>query len=122
MANREMLQEFLSDDFFREEVTLTTRTNTYVRGRSVTSPDVTTPIVGVVQPTTPRELINLGLGQYTDKENFIIHTATNIIQSDSHYITFKGKFYKIVSKLPWDSYGFFRYVITLYNEGDLNDN
>lgn len=122
MSNREMLQEFLNDEFFKEIISLVTRSVSYVKGAAVTGGPVTTSIEAIVQVIKDKELINLGLGQYTDNENYSVITETEIDQTQNNYILFQGKTYKIVKMLSWRSYGFRKYVISQYNETNLNDN
>ena len=122
MSNREMLEEFINDEFFGSSLVLSSKTVTYLQGREVVGASVDATITGVIQPVSAKELINLGLGKFTDKLNFSLHTATEIEQSENNFITFKGKTYRIISTLPWTDYGFNNYIISQYNEDTLNDN
>jgi hypothetical protein len=122
MSNREMLSEFIGDEFFNQTITLITRTVTRFQGRAVPDADVETPIDGVIQSVTAKTLINLGLGQYTDHQAFSLHTQTPIDQSENNFVRYEGKLYKIQKTSPWNAYGFNKYVLFQYNEEELNDN
>lgn len=122
MSNREMLDEFISDEFFNHKITLITRTVTRFQGRVVPDADVETEIDGVIQSVTAKTLINLGLGKYTDNQAFSLHTQTPIDQSQNNLVRFENKLYKILQTSPWNSYGFNKYILYQYNEGELNDN
>lgn len=123
MSNREMLQEFLSDEFFQRTISLVTKAITYVKGSAVIGTPVTIQIdVITPQVVKERELINLGLGEYTDNENYSFFSDVEIDQTKNNYITFEGKTYKIIKTLPWRSYGFRKYIMSQYNEDNLNDN
>lgn len=120
--SKDMLQEFLADGFFKETISHSTEAVTYVKGRAVAGAPVVTPIDAIVQVVNGKELIDMGLGQYTDKENYSIFMATEIDESKNNYITYQGKTYKIIDMAPWRSYGFRKYIMTQYNEDNLNDN
>lgn len=122
MSNREMLSEFINDEFFNQTITLITRTVTRSRGRVIPNADAETPIDGVIQTVTAKTLIDLGLGQYTDQQAFSLHTQTPIDQSENNFIRFEGKLYKIRKTSPWNAYGFNKYILFQYNEEGLNDN
>lgn len=122
MSNREMLTEILGDEFFYNSVPLTVVSVT--RDKGVVTPVAASPvnISVIIQNTTSKDLVNAGLGIYSDKENYSIFTDTVIDLSQSNYITYQGKVYKIVNNNPWRSYGFLKYIMTQYNGDYLNDN
>lgn len=122
MSNREMLTEILNDEFFFSSVPLTVVSIT--RNKGVVTPVAASPvnIDAIIQNITSKDLINLGLGIYSDKENFSLFTAVVMDFSKSNFITFYGKTYKIINNSPWRSNGFCKYIMTQYNGDMLNDN
>lgn len=122
MSNKEMLDEILNDEFFHSSILLTVKTVDYVEGVVSTVSATPVSIDAIVQNVTAKTLENLGLGVYTDKENFSLFTATEIDLSKSNYITYQSKNYKIVALMPWRGYGFRKYIMTQYNGDVLNDN
>lgn len=122
MSNREMLTEILNDEFFFSSVPLTVVSIT--REKGVVTPVADSPINidAIIQVTSSKDLINAGLGIYSDKENYSLFTATVMDFSKSNFITYNGKTYKVVNNNPWRSNGFCKYIITEYNEDYLNDN
>jgi len=122
MSNREMLAEILEDEFFYDSVPLTVVSIT--RDKGVVTPVAASPvnIDAVVQNVSSKDLINFGLGIYSDKESLSLFTAVIIDFSKSNYISYNGKNYKIVNQNPWQGHGFYKYIMTQYNEDFLNDN
>lgn len=57
---RPILDDFLNDEFFKNELTLITRKTTYLEGRAVTGIDESQIIEAIIQPATTKELINMG--------------------------------------------------------------
>ena len=122
MSNREMLTEILNDEFFFSLVPLTVVSIT--REKGVVTPVAASPvnIDAIIQVISSKDLINLGLGIYSDKENYSLFTAIVMDFSKSNFITFYGKTYKIINSNPWRSNGFCKYIMTQYNGDMLNDN
>ncbi len=117
-----MLTEILNDEFFFSSVLLTVVSIT--RNKGVVTPVAASPINidAIIQNITSKDLINLGLGIYSDKENFSLFTAVVMDFSKSNFITYYGKTYKIINNSPWRSNGFCKYIMTQYNGDMLNDN
>lgn len=118
---RPILDDFLNDEFFKNELTLITRKTTYLEGRAVTGIDESQIIEAIIQPATTKELINMGKGEYVDKINYTVHTAFEISQGENNFITFKGDTFKLIAKMPWQDYGYNRYIISLFQDGALNN-
>ena len=72
MSNREMLTEILNDEFFFSSVPLIVVSIT--RDKGVVTPVAADPvnIDVIIQVTSSKDLINAGLGIYSDKENYYI--------------------------------------------------
>jgi hypothetical protein len=118
---KEMLKDFIDDEFFTNKLTLITKKTTYNQGIAITGVAETLVIEGIIQPISSKELINLGLGNYTDKLNYAVHTAHEITQGENNFIQFKGKTFKIIAAMPWQDYGYNRYVISIFNDITLNN-
>jgi hypothetical protein len=119
--SRQMLDDFLNDEFFANELTLIVKKTTYSEGVAITGVAETETIQGIIQPISAKELINLGLGSYVDKLNYAVHTAKEITQGENNFITFKGNTFKIIAQMPWQDYGYNRYVISLFQDTALNN-
>lgn len=122
MSNREMLTEIINDEFFFSSIPLTVVSIT--REKGVVTPVAASPvnISVIIQNTSSKDLINAGLGIYSDKENYSLFTATVMDLSKSNFISYNGKNYKIINNNPWRSNGFCKYIATQYNGDYLNDN
>lgn len=123
MPNDDLLSEFLADPYFANTVDLITKTVTNIKGRVEVTGSTTISIDCITpQPIKSKDLINEGLGLYTDKLSFSLFTKADIDQSKNNFISYKDKLYKIKKTIPWDDYGFKKYIICQYNDEDLNDN
>jgi len=121
MSNKDLLSEFLDDDYFNQTVELITRTVVRIKGRTETTGTNETPIDGIVQSVKGKDLVNVGLGQYTSNQAYSLHTQTIIDQSLNNLIRFEDKLFKIKKVSAWNNYGFNKYIIYQYNDEVLND-
>lgn len=119
--SKEIFQDFENDEFFKNELTLIIKTTVYSEGVAITGVSESQTIKGIIQPISAKELINLGLGNYTDKLNYAVHTVHEITQGENNFIIFKGNTFKIIADMPWQDYGFNRYVISLFQNNNLNN-
>lgn len=123
MSNREMLSEIINDEFFYNSVPLVVVTVSRDRGNVVINESPTVNIDVIIQNIENKDLINLGLGIYSDRENFSIFTDIVLdMVNASNFITYMGKKYKVIKRAPAQTYGFIEYVITQYNEEHLAGN
>lgn len=122
MSNKDLLSEFIDDDYFNQSVVLITRNIIRVKGRVETTGTNGTPIDGIVQSVKEKDLVNAGLGQYTSNQAYSLHTQTIIDQSLNNLIRFENRLFKIKKVSAWNSYGFNKYIIYQYNDEVLNDN
>ena len=121
MSNKDLLSEFLDDDYFKETVTLITKITTRVGGRVETTGTNDTPIDGIIQSVREKDLVNAGLGQYTSNQAYSFFTKTIIDQSLNNLISFESKLFKLRKVSAWNNYGFNKYIIYQYNDEVLND-
>lgn len=119
---REMLNEFISDSFFNIPVTLVTKVVTRSKGRVIDGIPIEKTINCVIQSVKEKDLVNNGLGQFTDRQAFSVFTKEQIDQSENNLIRFHGKLFKIRRTGDWVEYGFNKYIIYQYNDTVLNDN
>jgi len=122
MSNRDLLSEFLDDDYFKQTVTLITKIVTRVGGRTEATGSNENPIDGIIQTVKEKDLINAGLGQFTNNQAYSFFTKTIIDQSLNNLIRFENKLFKIRKVSAWNSYGFNKYIIYQYNDEVINDN
>ena len=122
MSNDDLLSEFLTDSYFQNTLTLITKTITRVKGRTETTGTVEVPISGIIQAISAKELVNEGLGQYTDKLSYSFFAQITIDLSENNFIRFEDKLFKIRKVFRWNNYGFNKYIICQYNDEALNDN
>jgi hypothetical protein len=121
MSNKDLLSEFLDDDYFKQTVTLITKITTRVGGRVEATGTNDSPIDGIIQSVKEKDLVNAGLGQYTSNQAYSFFTKTIIDQSLNNLIRFEGKLFKLRKVSAWNRYGFNKYIIYQYNDEVLND-
>lgn len=117
-----MLAEILNDEFFYDSLPLTVVS--IMREKGVVTPVISLPvnIDVIVQNVSSKDLIDLGLGIYSDKENYSLFTAVVVDLSKSNFISYNGKNYKIINQSPWRGHRFLKYIMTQYNGDMINDN
>lgn len=123
MSNKNLLFEIITDEFFFTQIPLTVVTITRNKGNvtPVIAPPVNIDVI--IQSVDSKDLINLGLGIYADKENFSIFTSVVLdMLNASNFVDYYGKRYKVIKRAPWQDHGFIEYVVTQYNEDHLAGN
>lgn len=126
----EMLKYFINYGFFnRGTITITGRTVSYNKGHAeiINTETRTITTSKMLIPLNPKEVVDLGLGEYAANDSFSLYTRGELrFQSGASVrkgdiIIFKSKDYKIISCLDFETHGFFKYIITRTEEQVLND-
>jgi hypothetical protein len=81
----------------------------------------------VLVPVKPKDMQDLGFGQYGSAENFWLYTFNNLkfqngtLFQKSDIVEYKSKDFQILSQLDFETHGFYGQLITSLLEGTLND-
>lgn len=110
-------KSILNQRWFFQTVGYIQATETKANGRSMIAYATAVNKNVVIANISATTLQNLGLGKFNDKESFYLYTKQVIGLND--IIVYAGTKYQRISSQNWMYYGFYKYVISVYNEDTL---
>jgi hypothetical protein len=119
--NINILRQFLNmSEFTRGTVTIKPRDFTYDKGHVLEAALSTYTLKGkkVLVPVTPKQMSDLGFGQFGTGENFWLYTLTALkfpngtLLQLGDTVEYKNKDFQIISQIDFSTHGFYGQLIT----------
>jgi hypothetical protein len=130
MININILRQFLNQSYYTQgTIVIKSRSASYDKGHvsDGTSLSETVKQKKVLVPITPREMNDLGFGQFSSAENFWLYTlsalnfqnGTSLQKGD--LVEYKNKDFQILSQIDFETHGSYGHLLSSYLGEVLND-
>ena len=116
--SRDVFKTFLTDRYFRDIVKYIRVIEVKMYGRLQTKEDPPVDKECVLIAAKPDVLVKMGYGKLVDYQTFIMFSKFDLGLND--FIEHKGERYQRQNFSDYTDYGFNKYIISIYNEENLN--